>query len=200
MNLATGAAIGVAGGVANIRDVRGGDFGDTLIGNAQGKALIGGADCDLITGGGGRSLLIEGAGADVLQAGSGGDILIGGTTSYDSSAFANNTALDQILNEWQSDVSYAARIATIRDSVGPGGAYRLAFDSAVADDSAANQLYGGSGMDWFFQGPMTCSTTSGPASRSTQPVRILARGRGPRRRQYLAVDRGPRSAVGRGEC
>jgi hypothetical protein len=88
----------------------------------------------------------------VLQAGSGGDILIGGTTSYDSSAFANNTALDQILNEWQSGDSYATRIATIRDGVGPGGAYRLAFDSTVADDSAANQLYGGSGMDWFFQG------------------------------------------------
>jgi hypothetical protein len=42
VNLATGAATGVAGGVAKIRDVRGGDFGDTLVGNAQGNVLIGG--------------------------------------------------------------------------------------------------------------------------------------------------------------
>ena len=43
VNLATGTATGVGGGIANIRDVRGGQGGNTLTGDAQGNILIGGA-------------------------------------------------------------------------------------------------------------------------------------------------------------
>ena len=43
VNLAAGTATGVGGGIVNIRNVRGGQGGNTLTGNSQGNILIGGA-------------------------------------------------------------------------------------------------------------------------------------------------------------
>src|SRR5262249_8144739 len=57
VDLTANTATGAGGGIANIRNVRGGHGADTLKGNAQGNILIGGLGNDTITGGG-RSILI----------------------------------------------------------------------------------------------------------------------------------------------
>jgi Ca2+-binding RTX toxin-like protein len=152
VNLATGEAIGVGGGIARIQNVRGGTLGNTLTGDAQGNILIGGSGADTITGGSGRSILIGGSGADQIAAGSGDSILIGGDTVYDSSSLAHDLALESILAEWQSADSYATRVADITNGGGENGANRLAWGITVSDDDAANVLIGGIGMDWFFKG------------------------------------------------
>ena len=95
VNLSIGTATRT-GGIANIRDVDGGDGPSVFVGDAQNNVL---------TGNKGRDILIGGGGVDVLAGGAGEDILIGGTTSHD----ASNTALNALNNEWQSTASYAIR-------------------------------------------------------------------------------------------
>ena len=106
VNLKTGAATGVAGGVTNIQNVRAGSGGCTLTGDSQGNILIGGSGAVTINGGTGRSVLIADKGAGHVSGGSGTDILIGAKTSYDASTIANDIALADILAEWQSGHNY----------------------------------------------------------------------------------------------
>src|SRR5262249_33556023 len=76
------------------------------------------------------------------------DILIGGTTSYDS----NTSALQAILSEWKrTDETYAVRISNIRGTT-TGGLNGTFFfkSSTVFDDSVADTLTGGLGLDWFW--------------------------------------------------
>jgi len=162
VNLATGSATnvngGVAGAVTNIQNVFGGSGGSTLIGDAQGNILLGGSGADTITGGTGRSLLIGDGSSGQITGGSasGGDILIGGTTSYDSDNSANITALMAILAEWQSADSYNTRFTDINTGTIPGG-YSLNYGTTVNDDGAANVLTGaasGLALDWFFAGTL----------------------------------------------
>jgi len=149
VNLATGAATGVGTKVTNVHNVRGGQGGNTITGDAKGGILIGGAGVDTITGGSGRSILIGDKGADKVTGGSSDDIVIGGYTSYDGSSTANDQALDAILTEWQSSDSYLTRIAKI--TAGVSGA-KFVWGTTVLDDGAANTLTGGGGMNWFFKG------------------------------------------------
>ena len=151
VNLATGTATGVSGGIANIRDVRGGSGGNTLTGNALGNILIGGAGVDTIIGGGGRSILIGGRGNDTVKGGSADDIVIGGFTDFDTSSDAHDQALMAILAEWQSSDSYSIRISKIKAGVGVGGS-KFVFGTTVHDDGNASTLTGGPGTDWFFKG------------------------------------------------
>jgi hypothetical protein len=155
VNLATGAATGVAGTVSKIQNVFGGNHGNNLTGSAQGNILIGGNGNDTITGGTGRSLLIGGQGADGVTGGSGDDILIGGYTTYDQSH--NEAALMSLLAEWQSADDYATRINDLKHGGGLNGTNVLVLGSTVKDDAKANSLTGGpapspSDLDWFFQG------------------------------------------------
>jgi hypothetical protein len=149
VNLSTGQATGVTGTgtLSNIRNVFGSNFGNSLIGNAQGNILIGGNGADTINGGSGRNLLIGGRGNDSITGGGAGagDILIGGYTSYDQAL--NEAALMSILAEWQSADSYATRISALR-----GGAYPLALGSTVLDDGGTDRLYGFGSANWFFKG------------------------------------------------
>jgi Ca2+-binding RTX toxin-like protein len=151
VNLATGTATGVSGGIAGIRNVRGGSGGNTLTGNGQGNILIGGVGVDTITGGSGRSILIGGRGNDSVQGGSADDIVIGGFTDFDSSSDAHDQALMAILTEWQSSDSYSIRISKIKAGVGAGSA-KFLFGTTVHDDGNASALTGGGGTDWFFKG------------------------------------------------
>jgi hypothetical protein len=155
VNLATGTATGVdrgaAGGITDIRNVRGGSGGNALTGDAQGNILIGGKGADTIEGGSGRSILIGDKGNDMVTGGSADDIVIGGYTSYDTSGDANDLALEAILGEWQSSDSYTTRIAQIRAGVGTMLA-KFVWGTTVHDDGGTNTLTGGAGMDWFFQG------------------------------------------------
>ncbi len=155
INLAANTATGVAGGIANIRNVRGGQGGNTLTGNALGNILIGGAGANTIVGGTGRSLLIGGKGKDTITGHSGGDILIAGYTDDDTSTLAHDLALDSILAEWQSANSYATRISHIKLGGGLNGSNKLVWGVTVHDNAAsnANTLTGGggaSGRNWFF--------------------------------------------------
>jgi Ca2+-binding RTX toxin-like protein len=159
VNLQTGSATEVAGGITNIQNVHGGAGGNTLTGNSQGNILIGGAGNDRITGGTGASLLIGDLGADTIigGCGSGGDILIGGATSFDTMTAANEKALMSILAEWQSADSYATRFTDIDTGAGGGlnGTAKLNFGTTVTDDGAANTItaaVSGTALDWFFKG------------------------------------------------
>jgi hypothetical protein len=156
VNLASGAATGVGGGVTNVRNVRGGKGSNTLTGNAQGNILIGGAGNNTIHGGSGRSILIGDKGLASVVGGSADDIVIGGYTNYDSSSTANDLALEAILAEWQSADSYTTRISKIKAGL-PGG-YKLAWGTTVHDSGKADTLTGGAGMDWFFEGALDTIT------------------------------------------
>jgi hypothetical protein len=101
VNLATGVATGVGGGVTNVHNVRGGKADNTITGDSTGGILIGGAGNDTITGGSGRSILIGDKGVDTVKGGSKDDIVIGGYTDYDTSSTVNDQALEAILAEWQ---------------------------------------------------------------------------------------------------
>jgi hypothetical protein len=154
VNLATNTATGVGGGIAHIPNVRGGQGGNTLTGNALGNILIGGAGSNTINGGTGRSLLIGGQGKDTVTGHSGGDILIAGSTSYDSSSLAHDLALESILAEWQSANSYATRIYNLKYGGGKNGSNKLIWGYTVHDNATANanKLTGGggaSGQNWF---------------------------------------------------
>jgi RTX calcium-binding nonapeptide repeat (4 copies) len=149
VNLTTGAATAVRGGVANIQNVRGGPRGNTLTGNALGNILVGGAGADVLKGGSGRSVLIGGRGNDTVTGGSVDDILIGGTTDFD----ARDDALQSILMEWQrTDRTYVQRIADLTNGGGLNRGNKLIFGKTVHDDGGSNVLTGGSGLDWFLKG------------------------------------------------
>ena len=153
VNLTSNTATGVAGGIANIRNVRGGQGGDTLTGNSLGNILIGGAGLNKITGGTGPSILIGGKGTDTVTGNSlRGDILIAGYTDYDSSSIAHDQALELILAEWQSANSYRTRISHIKYGGGLNGSNKLIWGVTVHDNSIANAntLTGSGSWNWFF--------------------------------------------------
>jgi hypothetical protein len=167
VNLQTGAASKVAGGaagkVANIRNVHGGNGGNTLTGNAQGNILIGGTGADTIVGGTGRSLLIGDKGSDSVTGHSSNDILIGGLTKFDAMTAANESALMAILAEWQSADSYADRFGDINQGAAHAGGSHLngasllktGTGATVLDDTGAadtlTEAGAGTRQDWFFQ-------------------------------------------------
>ena len=151
VNLSAGTATGVAGGIANIRNVMGSRYDDTLIGDAASNILVGNAGNDAINGGGGRNLIIGGAGADTLTAGRDGDLLIAGPTSYDK----NLAALDVILAAWRSN------------DIGTVSSY-LKWHTTVTDDGGAvDTLTGGAGADWFWVFPGDKVINQGPGDRVT---------------------------------
>jgi acrosin len=145
VNLTTGRATGVTSTIRNILNVFGGNFGNTLVGNALGNILVGGDGADVIRGGSGRSILIGGNGSDTIVGGSDDDVIIGGTTRYGTAW--NEGTLMELLAHWQSADSYAARVSVLRNTWRP-----LVLGSTVFDDGAADRLTGGGGMDWFFAG------------------------------------------------
>jgi hypothetical protein len=146
---------GLSRGIANIRDVRGSQGGNTLTGNSLGNILIGGAGANTIVGGSGRSILIGGNGIDTVTGGSGNDIIIAGYTDYDASSLAHDQALDSILAEWQSGNPYSTRISNIKNGSGLNGSNNFAWGITVLDNSAssANKLTGAGepgAQNWFF--------------------------------------------------
>jgi Ca2+-binding RTX toxin-like protein len=158
----------LAGGISNIRNVRGGQGGNILIGNSQGNILIGGASSNTIKGGTGRSILIGGKGKDTVTGGSGNDILIAGYTNYDTSSKANDIALEAILAEWQSADAYGTRVTKIKAGL-PGG-YKLVWGSTVNDNSKsnANKLTGAGepgAHTWFFANVLHTKTNKSPSEQ-----------------------------------
>ena len=139
--------------IANPAMFFGGDGNDTLIGGAGNDILVGGTGNDTLVGNNGADLLIGGAGVDKLYSGTtakpasntaGGSILIGDSTIYD----ANGAALAAILAQWDAPQPYATRIATL---MSPATAQHVSLTSAaILDDKSVDQIFGGTGMDWFW--------------------------------------------------
>jgi Ca2+-binding RTX toxin-like protein len=172
VNLSTGAATAVAGGVLNFQNATGGSGDDLLAGNAASNVLVGGAGNDVLLGGAGkdilqggdgRDLLAGGSGSDVLDGGGGDDILIGGTIAYfdESTGAVNQAAIDAVMKEWtRTDLdglgamqSYNTRMGDLRGGGGLNGSYLLSpagGNATVFDDLASDTLTGGAGLDWFF--------------------------------------------------
>ncbi len=115
VNLATGAATRITGGISGFNNVIGSATGfDKLTGNANGGVLVGHNKGNTITGGAGRSVLIGGYGVNSVTGGAADDLLINGRTVYDG----NTIALEAILGIWQNADTYANRIAALQ-AAGP---------------------------------------------------------------------------------
>ncbi|GBD37046.1 Alginate lyase 7 [bacterium HR36] len=129
----------------------GGAGNDVLLGGAGNDILLGQAGNDQLFGRIGRDILIGGLGADILYGhdpGSGPvgddqDILIGDRTIYDSDL----VQLAQISSVWAGPGTYSSRISLLQ-----GGLSSPPLTTAhLLPDSAADQLFGGWGQDWFFR-------------------------------------------------
>ena len=113
-----------------------GGNGDDKLTAGQGSAmLVGGDGNDRLDGGNGLGVLIGGNGSDELKAGKGNTILIAGSTSYDTPTPAKLVALDNVMS------SLAAGGSTLSS---------LLNATTIDDDSSADKLEGGDGIDWFF--------------------------------------------------
>jgi hypothetical protein len=134
VNLQQGTADGVTGGILNIRNVLGSIGNDILVGDANANTLIGGT---------GRNLIIGGGGADQIFGGGDDNILIGGTTSYDQ----NPAALDAILAEWASGLSFPDRVNELSGRTG-SFAYPLNANTVSSPDPG-DVLTGGPKNNWF---------------------------------------------------
>jgi hypothetical protein len=163
VNLATGQATGIGGGIRNIRHVIGSRTADnTLTGNSLGNILIGGAGNNTLTAGGGNSLLIGGSGAEHLVASSGTpgfDILIAGTTDFDSPTATDLSILEAFFSVWRNTTAgnYAGQVGQLRDSgvVVGGSTYRLNSSTVHAHRPGAAAVLEGAtasqaALDWFF--------------------------------------------------
>jgi Ca2+-binding RTX toxin-like protein len=102
-----------------------------------------------VTGGGGKDVLIGGNGADRLIGGIGDDLLLGGRTVHDDTP----AALSAVHREWSGRASYAARVQHLLGAV-PGGLNGVVLlDPAglMDDESVADELTGGTGLDWYLR-------------------------------------------------
>jgi hypothetical protein len=180
VNLATGSASnvngGVAGAVTGIQNVLGSATGtNNLTGDSQGNILIGGSGLNTLVGGSGKSLLIGGSGSGSITGGSGTDILIAGTTTYNATTTAGQNALMAILAELQSADTFADKVYDIIHGTKVGdppphgsdinGSNKLTWGGVSATVKASTGAFTLSGdtsassnPDWFFSAsPSTVS-------------------------------------------
>jgi hypothetical protein len=154
VDLQTGFATGVGGGIANIQNVTGGSSGGAGVYNL----LVGNGGNVLVGGDGRRNLLIAGATASTLIGGNDDDILIGGTTAYDTEA--GLVSLQAIMDYWSSTADdYATRVANLLS----GNGVPLLDATMVTNNGGGNTLLGnhggGSEMNLFYGMDPTLETT-----------------------------------------
>jgi uncharacterized delta-60 repeat protein len=139
-NLVTGLATGGAGNdtLANIENLSGSTFNDSLTGNGGANVILGDAGNDTIDGGGGNDFLRGGAGADLITGGSGidtadfGDATAGVTVTLASGAVTGGAGAD-----------------TLSGIENIGGS---AFNDSITGDAGANFISGGAGNDTLLGG------------------------------------------------
>ena len=142
VNLQTGEASGLKGGIANIQNVTGGAGNNILVGNGA-NVLTGGAGFNILIAGGaaGSGLPLE---ASILFAGStliggaGEDLLIGGVTVYDT----DKAALDALMAVWSGPEPYSTRVSNLQSG--------LLAPGKVFWNGLQNTLNGQAGLDLYF--------------------------------------------------
>jgi hypothetical protein len=143
----------IAGSLRIPAIIDGGPGDDHLIGGGGGNVILGGPGDDHIVGGGVRDILIGGSGEDRIVANGGEDILIGGRTVYDSDWSkgqpANDAALLTLLEHWNSEDSFADRVAALSSDE---EAYRLVPQDTVLDDEEVDMLIGSADENWILGG------------------------------------------------
>jgi hypothetical protein len=136
VDLQTGFATGVGGGIANIQNVAGGTGGGAGVYNI----LVGNGGNILVGGDGRRNLLIAGASASTLLGGNDDDILIGGTTAYDTEA--GLVSLQAIMDYWSNTTDdYGTRVANVLS----GNGVPLLDATMVSNNGGGNTLFGYNG-------------------------------------------------------
>jgi Ca2+-binding RTX toxin-like protein len=153
IKLVAGTSTGTPVPVAVPAILFGGTGNDQLsaAGSSAANVLVGGAGNDQLSAGTGADILIGGAGADALHASTlssgNGDLLIGGATTYDMDALS----LLALSAEWSQDPNYENRVHNLfgNGGVGLNGSVHLNAQT-VMPDKFVNQLFGGSGPDWFW--------------------------------------------------
>jgi hypothetical protein len=133
VNLQTGFATGVEGGVASVQNVTGGTGGGAGVYNI----LVGNGGNVLTGGDGRRNLLIAGASASTLIGGNDDDILIGGTTAYDTEP--GLVSLQAIMDYWSNTADdYGTRVANLMS----GNGVPLLDTTMVTNNGGGNTLTG----------------------------------------------------------
>jgi hypothetical protein len=160
VDLQTGLATGVGGGVSNIQNVTGGNGGDPgtynlLIGNG-GNVLTGGT--------GRRNILVAGGSASTLNGGDQEDLLIAGSAVYDTED--GLVSWLQIADYWAGADDYFTRIANL----GSGNGVPLLDATTVSGNGGGNTLNGTGELAWIFTDD--ADYLNGPFDPSSQFVHI----------------------------
>src|SRR5262249_47958331 len=146
VDLQTGFATGVGGGIANIQNVTGGTGGGAGVYN-----LLVGNGGNVLTGGDGRrNLLVAGGRASTPIRGHDDDLLTGGTTA--SAPEAGPVSLQAIMDYWSNTADdYGPRVPTLLS----GNGVPLLDAPAVTNNGGGNTLmgnHGGAGEMTLFYG------------------------------------------------
>ncbi|WP_310467117.1 M10 family metallopeptidase C-terminal domain-containing protein, partial [Sphingomonas sp.] len=150
--------------LAEIENLAGSAFADTLTGNGVANDLIGGAGNDVLAGAAGDDSLSGGDGNDTLEGGTGDDSLNGGngvnTASYASASAAVTVSLAlgaQNTGGAGTDtlvaIEHASGSAFNDTLTGNGGANTLsgnAGDDVLIGGAGVDTMAGGAGNDWFY--------------------------------------------------
>jgi hypothetical protein len=157
VDLQTGQATGVAGGVSGILNVLGGTGGldvgafNLLIGNGGGT----------LTGGiGRRNILVAGSSAATLIAGDQEDLLIGGTTAYDTES--GLTTWLQIATYWAGSDDFATRVANLTSGTG----VPLLDATKVTGNGGGNTFTGNGALALIFSDGLDTITNFDPNSQT----------------------------------
>jgi hypothetical protein len=164
VNLTTGTATAVSGGVSGIREVIGGMGNNLLVGNGLGDVLIGGAGHNLIIDGNSMNQLYGFSlpSYSELVGGTGDNLIIAEGLSYTT----NQPALDALFAEWsRTDETAAQRMAHLRYGGGLNGSYEL-NSSTLASRAYHDTVVGGSsGFNWFLADSTAAIYNQGPNSQ-----------------------------------
>jgi Ca2+-binding RTX toxin-like protein len=165
---------------ADIENVVGSWYSDTLIGSAQGDFLRGGniivtlADGSAIKSGDGNDVIDGGAGNDTLIGGAGNDVLIGGTGSDSLDGGVGNDTADYSGSNYAINIAISSGAAPLGgwDGTGTDTITYLetligsSHDDILASDSAANLILGGEGND-LIDGGLGADTLNGGLGADT---------------------------------
>jgi Ca2+-binding RTX toxin-like protein len=140
--------------------VRGGNGDDVLRGGDDADILLGGSGNDLVHGGNGNDFVIGGTGADTVEGACNQDIVVGGETAYDG----DNTALDLIMNQWETTDPFADRVSGLEAGTGTSTDPKL-NDGTLLDDGESDFLEGSFSPDWLVIFPMDALHADEPTRR-----------------------------------